>query len=101
MVLSGGSMQLHGRNLIAGELSEGGGPAFRAVEPASGRELEPSFHEASDAEVDRACRAAAQAFGDYRSRNPQDRAKFLREIASRIEVLGEELIERANRETAL
>jgi len=94
-------MQLHGRNLIAGEISDGTGPAFRGIEPASGRELESPFREAGDADVDRACRAGAEAFADYRSRKPENRATFLREIASQIEALGEDLIERANRETAL
>ena len=94
-------MPLHGRNVIAGELSEGTGSTFRAIEPASGHELDPAYREAGDAEVDRACRAAADAFPAYRSRDPRERGRFLRDIAQRIESLGEELIERANRETAL
>lgn len=94
-------MQLHGQNLIAGQWVEGSGSTFRAIEPATGRELEPAFAEAREAEVGRAARAAAEVFADYRSRQPKERAAFLRHIAERIESLGDELLERAGRETAL
>jgi alpha-ketoglutaric semialdehyde dehydrogenase len=94
-------MQLHGRNFIADQLSAGTGEIYRAVDPATSAELDPEFHEAGAADVARAARAAADAFVEYRSREPQQRARFLREIASKLEALGDELIDRANRETAL
>lgn len=94
-------MELSGRNLIGGVSANPAHAAFRAVEPATGAEIDPAFAEANDADVDRALRLAAEAFESFRRRAPADRAAFLREIATQIESLGEELIDRANRETAL
>ena len=94
-------MQLHGRNIIADQLSEGSGPAFRAVDPATGHELDGEFHEAGQTDIDRAGDSASDAFCKYRFLPSEERGRFLREIASQIETLGEELIDRANRETAL
>jgi len=93
-------MQLHGQNII-GDAQEGGGARYRAVDAATGRELEPDFFEASDVQVDRAATLAAEAFGTYRNLEPAARARFLREIGSQIEAAGDELIDRANSETAL
>lgn len=94
-------MELHGKNLIGGMPSSLGHGTFRSVEPASGREIEPAYSEATEAEVDEALRTAGDAFESYRRRLPENRARFLREVATQIESLGEELIDRANRETAL
>lgn len=94
-------MELHGRNLIGGTPSASGHGTFHAVEPATGNQIEPAYCEANEAEVDQALRVASEAFEDYRRRSPVERARLLREIATQIEGLGEELIDRANRETAL
>jgi NADP-dependent aldehyde dehydrogenase len=94
-------MQLHGQNLIGSSLSKGAGTTYRGVDPMMGDELEPAFFEAADADVDRAMNLAGGAFDAYRRHAPADRARFLREIAIEIEKLGDELIDRANRETAL
>ena len=94
-------MELHGRNIIGGALGEGGAHTFRGVEPATGKTLEPAFFEATAADVDGALNSASAAFDEYRLCSPKERAQFLREIATHIESLGEELIERANSETAL
>jgi 2,5-dioxopentanoate dehydrogenase len=94
-------MTLHGKNIIAGSLIATGPAQFRAMDPATGQELEPAFHEANEAHVDEGLRAADQAFADYRRRPAADRARFLREIATQIEAFGEDLVDRANRETAL
>ena len=64
-------MQLHGGNLIAGEISKAGARTFRGVDAASGAELEPAFHEATEDEIDRALNAAAAAFPEYRRRTPE------------------------------
>jgi NADP-dependent aldehyde dehydrogenase len=94
-------MTIHGNNIIAGTDAAMHASQFRAIDPATGQELDPVFHEANEAQVDRAVRAADQAFTEYRRRPPEDRATFLREISAQIEGLGEDLIDRANRETAL
>ncbi|HEX7079484.1 MAG TPA: aldehyde dehydrogenase (NADP(+)) [Gammaproteobacteria bacterium] len=75
--------------------------SFRAVAPATGEPLEPPFASAGAAEVDRACRLAAAAFGAYRSLAPEQRARFLEAIADGIVALGDELIARAHAESAL
>ena len=95
------NMDLHGKNFIGAELRFGRGGTYRGVDAASGKELEPPFGEATDADVDAAGRLAAEAFEEYRRNSTGERAKFLRAIGSGIEALGEELVDRANRETAL
>jgi NADP-dependent aldehyde dehydrogenase len=94
-------MELSGKHFIGGAPAASGHAFFRAIEPATGKELDPAYCEANEAEVDQALRLAKDAFEPFRRRSPADRAKFLREIATQIESLGEELIDRANRETAL
>ena len=94
-------MQLHGRNLIGGEAYAASGETFRATNPAAAQELDPPYHEATDGEINRAAELAAEAFGDYRARPPQQKAALLDRIAAEIEALGDALLERANAETAL
>ena len=94
-------MELHGKNFIGGTLVESTGGKYRAAEPATGKPLACEFSEATDGDVDRVVRLAAEAFEPFRARSAADRAKFLREIAAQIEALGEPLIDRANQETAL
>ncbi|MGD0093101.1 MAG: aldehyde dehydrogenase (NADP(+)) [Planctomycetota bacterium] len=94
-------MELHGKNIIAGETSGAGTRTFSAVNPATGAELAPAFHEATDAEVNRAVEFAAAAWGDYRHRAPEQIAAFLETCGAEIMALGDELIQRAHAETAL
>ena len=94
-------MPLHGQNIIGDSLSRGSGNTYRGIDPAIGNELEPAFFEASVDDIDRSMHLASEAFEIYRRSEAGDRAGFLREIATRIEHLGEDLIDRANRETAL
>lgn len=74
---------------------------MRAVNPATGAELEPIFYAAGEAEIERACMLAAAAFDEYRETSQAQRAKFLRAIGNGIVALGDELIERAMAETGL
>jgi alpha-ketoglutaric semialdehyde dehydrogenase len=92
---------LHGKNVIAGQLSAAAGATFRARDAATGAALEPAFHEATAAEAARAVDAAAEAFSDYRRRPAEDRARFLDTIADGIEALGDTLIARTTTETGL
>ena len=99
-------MQLTGRHCIGTETSAAAGETvrgetFRGVNPATRQELDPPYPEATNEEVDRAARLAADAFDDFRSRPPEQRAKLLDAIATEIENLGDALVERANAETAL
>ncbi|MBK9383255.1 MAG: aldehyde dehydrogenase (NADP(+)) [Planctomycetes bacterium] len=92
---------------IRGEISCGDGweagaaAPFRAYDPAQERELEPLFRDASDAQVERAVRAAAQAFPAFRATSAEQRAALLERVASGVEALGAALLERAHAETAL
>ncbi|ACB75951.1 aldehyde dehydrogenase (NADP(+)) [Opitutus terrae] len=94
-------MILHGKSLIAGQPGQAGGPIFWTVNPATGHRLTPDFHSASAAEVDRALHESAAAFADYSTRPPAERAAFLDAIATAIEAVGDELLQRAHQETGL
>src|SRR4051812_27007043 len=94
-------MPLHGQNIVGNEISCCGGRPFRGVNPATGAELETDFFEAEPEEIDRAMSLAEQAFDDYRSRTPNERAAFLDRIGVEIDAVGDDLIERAAAETGL
>jgi len=94
-------MLLTGQNFIGGETSSCGAKVFRAVNPGLNAEIEPVFHEATPQEIDRAMKSSETAFVEYRRCSSGQRAEFLRAIASEIERLGDELVERAVTETAL
>ena len=68
---------------------------------STGQRLEPGFISATSDEVDLAARLAAEAFEVYRRVSGRDRGAFLRTIASKIEVIAGEIVERAGQETAL
>ncbi len=76
-------------------------PRFRAVDPASGRALEPEFAESTAPEVDAAAQAAASARDAYAALPPARRAAFLRAIGESLVALGAAQLERAQAETAL
>jgi 2,5-dioxopentanoate dehydrogenase len=94
-------MSLSGKLLLGATQTTGSAGSFRAVNPATGETLEPSFGQATHADVERACQLAAEAFDTYRDTAPEVRAQFLEAIATQIEALGDALIERAMAETGL
>jgi alpha-ketoglutaric semialdehyde dehydrogenase len=94
-------MSVTGEMLIGQRTERGKGATFRAVDPASGRNLDPAFGSASEADIDRACTLAWAAFDSFRETEPDLRARFLEAAARRILDLGDELIERATAETGL
>jgi NADP-dependent aldehyde dehydrogenase len=94
-------MDLHGKNIINGDAVATSAKTFTAVDPATATALTPVFHEASLGDADRAAKAAAEAYATYRRATPEARAAFLEKIASEIEALGDDLINRANAETGL
>jgi len=90
-----------GRSLIGFREGSGSGAPLYASDPTTGQHLQPGFIAATKDEVDLAVRLAAEAFAIY-SRTPGcARAAFLRTIATKIESIASEIIERAGRETAL
>jgi NADP-dependent aldehyde dehydrogenase len=74
---------------------------FAAIAPATGEALAPAFSISTEEDVARACELADAAFDQFRDLTPEDRARFLEEIAARIEALGDTLVERAMAESGL
>src|SRR5689334_10365009 len=94
-------MRLSGTSIIGFHRGAENGGTLHGFNPATGEELSPVYHAASSAEVDQAAQLAHAAFATYSQTTSLERARFLRQIAENIEALGDDLITRANAETAL
>ncbi len=94
-------MIVTGQNIIGSEFSAAGNNEFYGIDPATGQPLPVAFTEATDVEIEEACRRAEAAFEIYRRKSGAERAAFLEAIADEIMALGDELIERCRQETAL
>jgi NADP-dependent aldehyde dehydrogenase len=99
--------QISGRSIIGGFEIGDGDSFFRAFDPARGIELEPGFHAATPAEIERACRGAYEAFTLRRGTTLDDkppsiqRSAMLEQAAANIAALGDDLIDRCVSETGL
>src|SRR5262245_1472338 len=91
---------LRGTSLIGFD-DVAGGAEFRAVNPATGAPLEPVYHDAEQADVDRAAALAWRDFDAYRHTTMSQRAALLEHIADEIETVGDTLIERVTAETGI
>lgn len=91
---------MQGLSFIAGGRGGKFGAAFHAMNPATGEQLEPPFHEVSVAELDQACAAAGQALEVFGRVSDSVRAGLLRAIAARIEA-NSEIVGRGQLETGL
>ena len=89
------------RSILGSREACGSTEPFFAINPVSGARLEPGFMPAIPEEVDLAVRLASEAFGIYGRTSGRVRAAFLRTIATKIESIREELIDRSHQETAL
>lgn len=94
-------MEFHGLNFIGARRSEGSGTSFTVNSPLDGSTLPGYFREASLSDVDEALQSANTAFSVYRSVSSEARAGLLERIADEIVAAGDELLERAHRETGL
>ncbi|MGR3811611.1 aldehyde dehydrogenase (NADP(+)) [Jiulongibacter sp. NS-SX5] len=94
-------MDLQGINIIGFNTSSEGTVALQAVNPVSGETLGPLFYNATLGELASATDLAEEAFTVYRKKSGQEKADFLKQIASEIEALGDDLIERYTAETGL
>jgi 2,5-dioxopentanoate dehydrogenase len=94
-------MQLSGQSIIGYRRGSTRGAQLRAFNPATCEELQPSYYSTSAAEVSEAADLAFKSFSSFGWLSGKNRAVFLRRIAEKLEVLGEELVERAVAETAL
>ena len=93
--------RLSGRSLIGFREGAGAGELMYATDPTTGQRLQPGFIPASAEEVELAARLAAEAFEVYRRTSGRERGAFLRKIASKIESIANDVIQRAAQETAL
>lgn len=94
-------MQLLGKNIIGAAFSGKGTACFAAATAGSGERLAPQFFEATEAEVNHALQLASRAFEQYRVLPPEKIAGFLERIGEEIMRAGDDLLQRANAETAL
>ncbi|MGE6604893.1 aldehyde dehydrogenase (NADP(+)) [Halomonas sp. NPDC076908] len=92
---------LKGQSLIGQQWVDGTREEIRAIDPSTGDLLEPAYKGCCEADVEKACELANQAFDAYRETSLDERATFLETIASEIEALGDVLIERAMAESGL
>ncbi|RAU45816.1 MULTISPECIES: aldehyde dehydrogenase (NADP(+)) [unclassified Pseudomonas] len=90
-----------GHNFINGARSAAGSIIVYSVDAHTGEHLPYDFHQATEAEVDAAARAAASAYPMYRALSAEKRAQFLDAIADEIDALDDEFIATVCRETAL
>ena len=94
-------MEISGRSLIGGAVSGAGRATFHSLNPATGEALSPAFHAAGPADVTRAASLASEAAPAMARLSGAERARFLREIATRIADAAPSLVDRAAAETAL
>lgn len=94
-------MSLTGKNFIGNEKSAENSKTFQAVNPENRESLETEFHEASQAEVDKAVDKASHAFLEYSKKPASEKADFLEAIGDEIMALGEDLIDRCMKESGL
>lgn len=77
------------------------GAPFFSVNPATGEPFGPQFYSASLSDVNTAVQLAEDAFVVYGKLDGKEKGKLLRQIASGMEAIADDLIERAHLETAL
>jgi 2,5-dioxopentanoate dehydrogenase len=92
---------IKGSNIIGSEFSAAGEATFQAFNPREGSAIATMFHEATDSEIGKAGELAARAAEELQALGASETADFLEAIIGEILGLGDELIEKANEETAL
>lgn len=85
-------MMISGGNYIGSKTSAQGSKTFTTFNPKLNEPNSWIFHEATDEEINEACRLAEEAFISYKELSGPKKAEFLRAIATEIENLGNELI---------
>ncbi len=92
---------LLGTSFIGYSRSTGTKICGHAEQPGTSKQLEPAYLSATPDEVERAMALAAAAFPVYSNLSGKTRAGFLRAIATEIEAVVEDIVERGQLETAL
>src|SRR5438045_4054300 len=88
-------------SIIGFSTASAGKDNFYAQDPQRGKRIEPPFSPAKLADVDAAVALAEKAFAEYSNCSGEVKGKFLRQIASNIQKIEGEIVERAALETAL
>ncbi|TWR25113.1 aldehyde dehydrogenase (NADP(+)) [Mucilaginibacter pallidiroseus] len=88
-------------NIVACSYVSSNAKSFEGVEAATGNKLDGVFTVATEAEVDNALTSATTAFSTYKNISGHKKATFLREIAKQINIIGEQLVNRAVQESGL
>lgn len=94
-------MTAAGTSIIGNTRASATGKTFFATNPATLEALEGAFHSASAEEVALAAELASAASAAFGALSREQRGAFLREVAERIEGLGDALVGRAAAETGL
>ncbi|MBP8257046.1 MAG: aldehyde dehydrogenase (NADP(+)) [Opitutaceae bacterium] len=94
-------MTLHGKHLIGGTHACSGSDTFHGVDATTQAILEPAFTEVTSREIETAALGAETAFRTFSHTSGEERAAFLEAIATEIEVLGDDLLQRGHQETGL
>ncbi len=95
------TIEITGHMLIGKTAVHGSERQLHAIDPSSGRDIEPAFGAGNANDVARACKLAQQAFDSYRDTALGQRAQFLEQIATNIIDIGPALIQRAMQESGL
>jgi alpha-ketoglutaric semialdehyde dehydrogenase len=94
-------LKISGQSIIGLHSAMGTGPSFRAANPRTGERLAPDFFPAQADDVNASATLAHEAFATYSQTSGREKAKFLRAIAAKIEGAVDEIVERAEHESAL
>ena len=94
-------MDLHGKSLIGFTEAAAGETRFKALNPATGEALPGEFVKATEEQIARAVDLACSAAAVLRGVSGKNRGAMLRGVADSIEASGEEIVQRAHRESAL
>lgn len=94
-------MEIEQRNIIGFEFSKGTSNTLQGVNPRTNELIKDEFFIAIKKDVDNAMTKAQDAFQDFSKSDWSKRANFLETIASEMENLGDELVQRASAETGL
>ncbi|XOV92864.1 MAG: aldehyde dehydrogenase (NADP(+)) [Bacteroidota bacterium] len=94
-------MSLSGQTFIGSKTSGKGSKKFYGIDPTTNQNLDTEFIESTPEEIDDAITQAEKAFYSYRKTTNEQRAAFLEAIGDEIMALGDDLLERGSKETAL
>jgi 2,5-dioxopentanoate dehydrogenase len=94
-------MTVQRKNIIGSELSAAGQKTFQSYNPRQGSYTETRFHEADNNEIEKAAELAGEAAHQLLGLDAAKIADFLDVVREEVVALGDELVQKADEETAL